>query len=104
MKPGDNLFEIETDKVSMEVPATEAGVLSEIRVSEGEVAPVGAVVGVIGDAGAGTAAPAAKAETPKHCGGAGRRAAGFGACLDACPNAPAADQARSVLRGAHARA
>jgi pyruvate dehydrogenase E2 component (dihydrolipoamide acetyltransferase) len=46
--PGDNLFEIETDKVSMEVPATEAGVLSEIRVAAGEVAPVGAVVGVIG--------------------------------------------------------
>ena len=65
VQPGDNLFEIETDKVSMEVPATEAGVLSEIRVSEGEVAPVGAVVAVIGDAGAGTAAPAAKAETPK---------------------------------------
>ena len=65
VQPGDNLFEIETDKVSMEVPATEAGVLSEIRVSEGEVAPVGAVVAVIGDAGASTAAPAAKAETPK---------------------------------------
>ena len=53
VKPGDNLFEIETDKVSMEVPATEAGVLSEIRVPEGEVAPVGAVVGVIGDGSAG---------------------------------------------------
>ncbi len=65
VKPGDNLFEIETDKVSMEVPATEAGVLSEIRVPEGEVVPVGAVVGVIGDAGAATAAPAAKAEAPK---------------------------------------
>jgi pyruvate dehydrogenase E2 component (dihydrolipoamide acetyltransferase) len=51
VEPGDNLFEIETDKVSMEVPATEAGVLSEIRVTEGEVAPVGAVVGVIGGAG-----------------------------------------------------
>jgi pyruvate dehydrogenase E2 component (dihydrolipoamide acetyltransferase) len=50
VKPGDNLFEIETDKVSMEVPATEAGVLSEIRVPEGEIAPVGAVVGVIGGA------------------------------------------------------
>jgi pyruvate dehydrogenase E2 component (dihydrolipoamide acetyltransferase) len=49
VKPGDNLFEIETDKVSMEVPATEAGILSEIRVTEGEVAPVGAIVGVIGD-------------------------------------------------------
>jgi pyruvate dehydrogenase E2 component (dihydrolipoamide acetyltransferase) len=49
VKPGDNLFEIETDKVSMEVPATEAGVLSEIRVPEGAVAPVGAIVGVIGN-------------------------------------------------------
>src|SRR5271168_2504869 len=65
VKPGDNLFEIETDKVSMEVPATEAGVLSEIRVPEGEVAPVGAIVGVIGDAGAAAIAPVAKAEAPK---------------------------------------
>jgi pyruvate dehydrogenase E2 component (dihydrolipoamide acetyltransferase) len=62
VKPGDNLFEIETDKVSMEVPATEAGILSEIRVPEGEIAPVGAVVGVIGDgAGAVTTAPAKSA-------------------------------------------
>ena len=29
VKPGDNLFEIETDKVSMEVPSTTAGTLSE---------------------------------------------------------------------------
>jgi len=53
--PGDNLFEIETDKVSMEVPSTSAGVLAEIRVAAGEVAPVGAVVAVIADK-AGTAA------------------------------------------------
>jgi len=52
VKPGDNLFEIETDKVSMEVPSTAAGVLAEIRVRAGEVAPVGAVVAV-GCAGAG---------------------------------------------------
>jgi pyruvate dehydrogenase E2 component (dihydrolipoamide acetyltransferase) len=57
--PGDNLFEIETDKVSMEVPSTSAGVLAEIRVSAGEVAPVGAIVAVIADgAGASAAAPA----------------------------------------------
>src|SRR5213078_2551578 len=43
VKPGDNLFEIETDKVSMEVPSTATGVLAEIRVGTGEVAPVGAV-------------------------------------------------------------
>ena len=42
--PGDNLFEIETDKVSMEVPATSGGILREIRVKQGEVAPVSAVV------------------------------------------------------------
>src|SRR5271169_464806 len=47
--PGDNLFEIETDKVSMEVPATSAGILKEIRVKQGEVAPVSAIVAVIAD-------------------------------------------------------
>src|SRR5262252_3428444 len=62
IKPGDNLFEIETDKVSMEVPSTTAGVLAEIRVPAGEVAPVGAVVAVIADGAAASAAPAA--ETP----------------------------------------
>ncbi len=66
VKPGDNLFEIETDKVSMEVPSTTTGVLSEIRVVAGEVAPVGAVVGVIADgSGAAANAPAAPAvQTP----------------------------------------
>ena len=47
VKPGDNLFEIETDKVSMEVPSTTTGMLAEIRVGAGEVAPVGAIVAVI---------------------------------------------------------
>jgi pyruvate dehydrogenase E2 component (dihydrolipoamide acetyltransferase) len=62
VKPGDNLFEIETDKVSMEVPSTTTGVLAEIRVAAGEVAPVGAVVGVIADrSGAVASSPAAPA-------------------------------------------
>src|SRR6201990_694928 len=59
VKPGDNLFEIETDKVSMEVPSTTTGVLAEIRVPAGAVALVGAVVGVI--AGGGVAAGSAAA-------------------------------------------
>jgi pyruvate dehydrogenase E2 component (dihydrolipoamide acetyltransferase) len=63
VKPGDNLFEIETDKVSMEVPSTTTGVLSEIRVSAGDIALVGAVVGVIADGRAAeVAAPAAPAK------------------------------------------
>ncbi|HEY7246220.1 MAG TPA: dihydrolipoamide acetyltransferase family protein [Xanthobacteraceae bacterium] len=70
--PGDNLFEIETDKVSMEVPSTTSGVLAEIRVPAGAVAPVGAVVAVIsggaarsiGTVGARHASPLPMATSP----------------------------------------
>ncbi len=41
------LFEISTDKVDAEIPAPTAGVLSEIRVREGETVPVDSVVAVI---------------------------------------------------------
>jgi pyruvate dehydrogenase E2 component (dihydrolipoamide acetyltransferase) len=54
VKPGDNLFEIETDKTSMEVPSTTAGTLAEIRFQVGEVAKVGAVVAVISGSGTAT--------------------------------------------------
>jgi pyruvate dehydrogenase E2 component (dihydrolipoamide acetyltransferase) len=64
VKPGDNLFEIETDKVSMEVPAIAAGVLSEIRVQAGDIAPVGAVVAVIAGAGEPAAPAPAAVATP----------------------------------------
>jgi pyruvate dehydrogenase E2 component (dihydrolipoamide acetyltransferase) len=73
VKPGDNLFEIETDKVSMEVPSTTTGVLSEIRVPEGAVAPVGAVVAVIAD-GAGTSAATVAAPPAKPAAAAVRAA------------------------------
>jgi pyruvate dehydrogenase E2 component (dihydrolipoamide acetyltransferase) len=79
VKPGDNLFEIETDKVSMEVPSTTTGTLTEIRVVAGEVAPVGAIVGVIADytgaAASATAAAALKAPTAKPATPAAPRAA-----------------------------
>ena len=57
VKPGDNLFEIETDKVSMEVPSTVAGTLTDIRFKVGEVAKVGAVIAVIAGAGETIAPP-----------------------------------------------
>ena len=55
--PGDNLFELETDKVTMEVPSTTTGVLKEIRVRQGEIAPVNAVVAVIADRAGAAAQP-----------------------------------------------
>jgi pyruvate dehydrogenase E2 component (dihydrolipoamide acetyltransferase) len=51
VKPGDNLFEIETDKTSMEVPSITAGTLTEICFQVGEVAKVGAVVAIISGPG-----------------------------------------------------
>src|SRR5262245_10396567 len=61
VKPGDNLFEFETDKVSMEGTAATSGVLAEIRVPAGDVALVGAVVAVIADgAVAAASAPAVR--------------------------------------------
>jgi len=56
-KIGDNvdrdepLFEISTDKVDAEIPSPGAGVLTEIKVKEGETVPVNSVVAVIGAAG-----------------------------------------------------
>jgi pyruvate dehydrogenase E2 component (dihydrolipoamide acetyltransferase) len=80
VKPGDNLFEIETDKVTMEVPATNAGFLTEIMVVAGAIAPVGAVVAVVGEAG-GTRSAAAPAVAPAPAkpaaAPAGRPAVGF---------------------------
>jgi pyruvate dehydrogenase E2 component (dihydrolipoamide acetyltransferase) len=45
------LFEISTDKVDAEIPSPGAGVLTEIKVKEGETVPVNSVVAVIGGAG-----------------------------------------------------
>lgn len=44
------LFEVSTDKVDTEVPSPIAGVLTEIRVAEGDTVPVGTVIAVVGDA------------------------------------------------------
>ena len=57
------LFEVSTDKVDTEVPSPIAGVLTEIRVPEGETVPVGAVIGVVGVA-SGAAPVVAAPATP----------------------------------------
>ncbi|MET2830155.1 2-oxoglutarate dehydrogenase complex dihydrolipoyllysine-residue succinyltransferase [Mesorhizobium shangrilense] len=58
------LVELETDKVTVEVPAAAAGTLSEIAVKEGETVGVGALLGMISAGGATKAAtPEPKQET-----------------------------------------
>jgi pyruvate dehydrogenase E2 component (dihydrolipoamide acetyltransferase) len=88
VQPGDNLFEIETDKVSMEVPSTTTGVLAEIRVAVGAVAPVGAIVAVISDtAGAATSPPSTIAPPPQAAAAPARVA--IAAAAVAAPPTPA---------------
>ncbi|MDQ0511483.1 2-oxoglutarate dehydrogenase complex dihydrolipoyllysine-residue succinyltransferase [Ancylobacter amanitiformis] len=65
------IVELETDKVTIEVPAPAAGVLSEIIAKDGETVGVGALLGSIGQGAGAKAAPAAapaapaKSEAPK---------------------------------------
>jgi len=73
---GEALADVETDKADMVLEAFEDGVLGEIKLKEGESAPVGAVIAVM--KGAGEAAPASR-EKPA----AEAQSAGDGARIEA---------------------
>ena len=66
--PGDaverdeNLVDLETDKVVLEVPAPAAGVLSEIKLSDGATVTSGEVLAILDEGAAAAAAPAAAPE------------------------------------------
>ena len=59
------LVEIETDKITVEVPAPSAGVLSEITVQEGKDVNIGGVLGIIGDAAEITSSKENESSEPK---------------------------------------
>ena len=61
----DPLVELETDKVTLEVNAAAAGVLSEVLVASGENVEVGALLGRIGDAGSAASPSIAPAPAPE---------------------------------------
>ncbi|SHO64867.1 2-oxoglutarate dehydrogenase E2 component [Pseudoxanthobacter soli DSM 19599] len=100
-KPGDAvavdepLVELETDKVTIEVPAPAAGVLAEILAKDGETVAVGALLGTLDSAGAAAAAP--KAAEPKA-------AAPAAPAPVAAPAAPAPQPAAAPAKAAPADA
>ena len=55
VKTDEPLLEVSTDKVDTEIPSPASGTLLEIRVQEDETVEVGAVLAVIGEAGAAVA-------------------------------------------------
>jgi pyruvate/2-oxoglutarate dehydrogenase complex dihydrolipoamide acyltransferase (E2) component len=64
LEAGENVVSVETDKITMDVPAEVAGILHEIRCAEGDVAPVGGVLGIITEEQEADAIPSIK-ETKK---------------------------------------
>lgn len=51
VKADEPLVELETDKVTVEVPAPQDGILAEITVAAGETVEIGALLGALGDSG-----------------------------------------------------
>lgn len=82
------LVELETDKVTIEVPAPSAGTLSEIVAADGTTVAVGALLGQITDGAAGARPAAAPA---KPAAAAPAPAAAAPAAAPAAPKAPPAD-------------
>jgi 2-oxoglutarate dehydrogenase E2 component (dihydrolipoamide succinyltransferase) len=68
VKRDEPLLELETDKVTVEVPSPADGAIESISAQAGATVTVGALLGAIaeGKAGAAAAKPAAKAEAPKE--------------------------------------
>ncbi|WP_275785571.1 2-oxoglutarate dehydrogenase complex dihydrolipoyllysine-residue succinyltransferase [Pararhizobium gei] len=93
IKADEPLLELETDKVTIEVPSPAAGVLSEIVAAAGETVGLGALLGNIAEgAGASASAPAAaeKAAVPAAAPAAAAAAPAAPQAASAMPAAPAA--------------
>ncbi|GIW05049.1 MAG: hypothetical protein KatS3mg059_1669 [Thermomicrobiales bacterium] len=71
---GEPIAEIETDKVTLELEATESGVLTQTLVGEGQSVPVGTPIAVIGEAGEAVAVAAPAAAPAAAAPGDGRGA------------------------------
>ncbi|CAN7313974.1 2-oxoglutarate dehydrogenase complex dihydrolipoyllysine-residue succinyltransferase [Pararhizobium sp. LjRoot238] len=89
VKADEPLLELETDKVTIEVPAPSAGTLSEIVASAGETVGLGALLGQIanGAAGAAVAAPAAEKKVAAPAAAAAPAAPQVASAMPAAPAA-----------------
>ena len=95
-KPGDAvnvdepLCELETDKVTVEVPSPASGVLGQISVAQGETVAVGTVLGSIKEGAAAAPAPAAKPAAARPAPAPSKAAAAPAPAKTEMPPAPSA--------------
>ncbi|SCB15256.1 2-oxoglutarate dehydrogenase complex dihydrolipoyllysine-residue succinyltransferase [Rhizobium lusitanum] len=90
IKADEPILELETDKVTIEVPAPAAGTLSEIVAQAGETVGLGALLGQISAGNGAAAAPAQAAAPAAPAAAAPVAAATVSASASAMPPAPAA--------------
>ena len=95
----ENLADLETDKVVLDVPAPVNGVLREIKVPAGQSVKAGDVLAIFDEGAAATAAPTAAAAVPPANGKAAPAAAAAGATTTAAPKTGPA--ARRVIEENH---
>ncbi|AUL15798.1 dihydrolipoyllysine-residue acetyltransferase [Bordetella bronchiseptica] len=93
IKAEQSLITVESDKASMEIPASAGGVVQSLKVKVGDKVAMGTVIAVV--QGQGAAAPAAKAEAP---------AAAPAAAEPAAPASPVAPASAPAQRPAPAAA
>ncbi len=90
VKADEPLVELETDKVTVEVPAPASGVLTEIVAQNGETVGLDALLGQIAEGAAGAATSAPAAEPAKPAAAAAAAPAPAASAASAMPPAPAA--------------
>ncbi|WP_144634467.1 dihydrolipoyllysine-residue acetyltransferase [Bordetella genomosp. 13] len=91
VKAEQSLITVESDKASMEIPASQGGVVKSVKVKVGDKVAKGTVIVVVEGQGGGAAKPAAaKEEKAAGYGAAGNGAAGNGAAAAEAPKAQAA--------------
>ncbi|MBY2916404.1 2-oxoglutarate dehydrogenase complex dihydrolipoyllysine-residue succinyltransferase [Rhizobium leguminosarum] len=94
IKADEPILELETDKVTIEVPAPASGTLSEIVVAAGETVGLGALLGQIAEGAAAAAVPAAAAPAaaPAQPAPVAAAASSSSASVSTMPPAPAASK------------
>jgi 2-oxoglutarate dehydrogenase E2 component (dihydrolipoamide succinyltransferase) len=101
VKVDEPLVELETDKVSVEVPAPSAGVLTEILVEAGATVAVGTVLGRIKEGAAATASAPAQAEkTAARAAPPAQAAASGGTSMPPSPAARKIMEEKGIAEGA----
>ena len=103
VKPGDtvtvdqSLMTVESDKASMEIPSSHAGVVKEFKVSLGDKVKEGSIVLVLETAGADVAPAAAPAPASEQKEAPAQAAPAPAAAVSVAPTAPTAPAATSAI-------